>query len=188
MIELMPVIDRHGHAIEYDLLHEFNGVDLHQFFRGERPWRMLRRLISQLPPSSRFVIAKRNDPEIALEVARAARESRAAGTGGKYRPPATEWDTQAELTAAMLDRLGEVSALLQDMPIAGKKRKAKPPKRTPRPATAIEKADQLLADEHVNEIVQDVENAKVSEAEYLKIAAEVEAARAVASQQEQPGA
>lgn len=188
MIALIPVVDRYGPAIEYDLLSRFNGLDLHQFFRGERPWGMLRRLLLQLPPSSRYVIAKRNDPEVALEVARAAREERAAGRGGKWHPSAFEWNEQTELSAALLDRMGELVALMQDLPIAGKRRKAKPPKPTPRPVGAIEKAEQRLADEHVSEIVQDVENAKVSEAEYAKIAAEVDAARAVASQQEQPGA
>jgi hypothetical protein len=188
MIALIPVINRYGHAIEYDLLHEFNGVDLHQFFRGERPWTMLSRLLQQLPPSSRFVIAKRDDPEMALEVARAMRNARASGKGQRYRPPAAEWNTTAELTAAVVDRLGEVVTLLQDLPIAGKKRKAKPPKPVARPESAIERAERELSDEHVNEIIADVENAKVSVQEYQRIAAEVEAARAVASQEQQADA
>lgn len=187
MIALMPVIDRYGHAIEYDLLHEFHGVELLDWFRGKRRWRQLIRLLDQLPPSSRFVIAKRNDPEEALAVARVLRDHRATGKA-RYRPPAVEWDTTTELQAAVLDRLGEVVALLADMPIAGKKRKAKPPKRTERPETAIERAEQQLSVEHVAEIEADVEQAKVSEAEYARIAAEAEAARAVASQEAQPGA
>lgn len=187
MIALMPVIDRYGHAIEYDLLHEFHGVELLDWFRGERPWRQLIRLLDQLPPSSRFIIAKRDDPEEALAVARVLRDHRAMGRGG-YRPPAAEWNTATELQAAVLDRLGEVVALLADMPIAGKKRKAKPPKRTARPETAIERAQKQLSVEHVADIEADVEAGKVSEAEYARIAAEVEAARTVASGQAQPGA
>jgi hypothetical protein len=184
MMALMPVIDRYGPAIEYDLLHEFSTVELHQFFRGERPWGQLGRLLGRLPPSSRYIIAKRNDPDVALAVARAMREARKTGDIAKWRPPAEEWDTAAELAAATLDRLGEIEALLADLPIAGKKRKAKPPRKTARPASAIERAEQQLSDEHVAEIVQDVVAGQVSEEEYRRIAAEVDEQRQAAAQAE----
>lgn len=133
---------------------------------------------------------------LALDVARRLREARQEGKGGTYRPPALEWDTHAELLAAMTDRLGEVVALLADMPIAGKKRKAKPPRRTPRPVSAIERAEKQLSQEHVLSIMADVEASYVTEEEYARIAADVEAARAaerqaaetVTSPQDQPGA
>lgn len=180
MMALMPVIDRYGPAIEYDLLTRFHGVELYDFFRGDRPWSQLARLLAQLPPSSRYMLARREDPERALIVARARREARSTESADRYRPPAVEWDTPTELSAAILDRLGDVMTLLQDLPIAGKKRKAKPPKRTPRPETAVERAEQRLAQEHVEEIIADAEAGKVSEEEYARIAAEVEEQRAAA--------
>jgi hypothetical protein len=180
MMALMPVIDRYGPAIEWDLL-EMWRVDIHDYFRGERPWGQLVRFLNQCPPSSRFVIAKRNDPEVALDAARAHREAqRTSATALRWRPPAVEWNTGTELTAAILDRLGEIEALLADMPIAGKKRKAKPPKRTPRPQTALEQAEKLLAEQHVAEIIADVESAYVTEAEYAVIAEEARQAQAAA--------
>ena len=182
MIGLISVVDRYGPAIEWDLRALWQ-VDIHEYFRGERPWRQLRRFIDGLPPTSHYVIAKQNDPVIALEAARQIRERRAAGKGGKYRPPAVEWDTHAELLASILDRQGEILAVLIDQPIAGKRRKAKPPRPTARPESAIERAEQLLSEEHVNEIMADVEAGYVSEEEYARIAAEVEAQRAEAERQ-----
>lgn len=179
MMALIPVIDRYGPAIEWDLRHEWQ-VDIHEYFRGERPWAQLRRFLDGLAPTSRYIIAKRNDPETALATARALREARRSEGRSRYRPPAVEWDARAELDAAILDRLGEVVALLSDLPIAGNKRKAKPPKRTPRPETAIERAERRLSEEHVDEIVADVEAGKVSVEEYARISAEVEAQRAAA--------
>jgi hypothetical protein len=179
MIALIPVIDRSGPAIEWDLRTLWH-VDLHEYFRGERPWSQLSRFLEGLAPTSRYVIAKRDDPETALLIARALREARHTEGRGRYRPPAVEWDTRTELGAAILDRLGEVVALLSDLPIAGKKRKGKPPKRTPRPETAIERAERRLSEEHVEEIVADVEAGKVSVEEYARISAEVEAQRAAA--------
>lgn len=179
MMALMPVIDRYGPAIEWDLRREWQ-VDIHEYFRGERPWAQLRRFLDGLAPTSRYIIAKRNDPETALATARALRDARHGEGRSRYRPPAVEWDARAELDAAILDRLGEVVALLSDLPIAGKKRKGKPPKRTPRPETAIERAERQLSEEHVEEIVADVEAGKVSVEEYARISAEVEAQRAAA--------
>jgi hypothetical protein len=181
MIALIPIIDRYGPAIEWDLRREWQ-VDLHDYFRGERPWSQLRRFLDGLAPTSRYVIAKRNDPEAALAIARALREARHTEGRSRYRPPAVEWDTRTELGAAILDRLGEVVALLSDLPIAGKKRKGKPPKRTPRPETEIERAERRLSEEHVEEIVADVEAGKVSVEEYARISAEVEAQRAAAQE------
>lgn len=172
-MRLRPVIDRFGGAIEFDLWER--GDNLLEYFSPAYPlktWRRLAVILDQLPRTSRYVIAKKNDPEVALEVARALREQRATGGGGGYRPPPEEWDTLAELTALAADRLGEVEALLADLPIAGKKRKAKPPKRVARPETAIERAEAVLAEEHVTDIIADVEAAYVSDEEY---AAEVAA-------------
>jgi hypothetical protein len=144
-----------------------------------KTWRRLAVIIERLPENSHFRVAVRNDPEFALEQARMQREARATGAGGRWHPPAEEWDVRAELDARILDRLGEVVSLLGDMPVAVKKRH-KPPKPFARPRSAIEDAEQLLAEEHVADIIQDVEDSYVSEDEYRRIAAEVEAERAAA--------
>lgn len=111
-------------------------------------------------------------------MARDIRERQASGQGGRYRPPAVEWSTDSELLASLVDRVGEAVALLADLPIAGKKRKTKPPKRTARPESAIERAERQLSEEHVLGIMADVEASYVTEEEYARIAADVEARRA----------
>jgi hypothetical protein len=180
MMELVPVVDRYGPAIEWDLRERWQ-VDIHEYFRGERPWAQLGRFLAPLARSSRYVIAKRNDPEVAMQVAQSLRDAKKdPGRAGSWTPPAEEWDTLAELVASAVDRLGEIEALLADLPIAGKKRKAKPPKRTARPRTAIEDAEKLLSDMHVSEIIADVESSYVSEAEYAALVAEAEAAQEAA--------
>jgi hypothetical protein len=135
--------------------------------------------------TSNYMIAVTSDPEYALEQARRQREARKVGTGGRYRPPAEEWDTRAELEARLLDRLGEAVSLLGDMPTAVKRR-GKPPKPFPRPFSAIEAAEEALAEEHMEEIIADVEDGYVSDDEYRRMAAEAEAE--MAAQQQQGGA
>jgi hypothetical protein len=180
MMRLLPEVDRYGEDIEYDLLTlPGGGIDLLDFFRGVHSWRRLRVILDRLPRNSRYVLAKKNDPEIALEVARAQREARAAGKGGRWHPPADEWDTSAELLATVADRLGEVEALLASMPVATDKhgkpvKRQKPPKEFPRPLSAIEEADRVLGEQHVEEIIADVEAAYVSAEDYARMAAEQE--------------
>lgn len=172
---LLPEVDRYGEDIEYDLLTlTGGGLDLLDFFRGVHSWRRLRVILERLPRNSRYVLAKKNDPDVALAVARAQREARATGKAERWRPPADEWDTATELLAVIGDRLGEVEALLADLPTADKKRHAKPPKRLPRPLSAIEEADRMLGEEHVEEIIADVESSYVSAEQYAAMAAEQE--------------
>jgi hypothetical protein len=135
--------------------------------------------------TSHYMIAVQNDPEYALAQAQRQREARKAGSGGRYRPPAEEWDTRTELEARLLDRLGEAVSLLTDLP-TGVKKRGKPPKPFPRPLSAIEAAEDALAEEHVEEIIQDVEGGYVSDEEYRRMAAEAEAE--MATQQQQGGA
>ncbi len=121
---------------------------------------MLRVILDRLPPHSHYVTAKKEDPDVALEIARAVREEIAAGRPSTWRPRAVDWSLYAELAEQILARLGEIEALLADMPIAGRKRRARPPRRFPRPETAIERAEQQLALEHFESILAEVEEAK----------------------------
>lgn len=176
-------MDRYGEAIEWDLRAEWR-VDIHEYFRGERPWAQLRRFLNGLDSPSHYIVAKQNDPVVALDIARQIREQKASGRGGgRWTPPATQWDTPTELLAKILDRQGEILSVLSDLPVAtdkhGKpKKRSKPPKAHPRPATAIDQAERLLSEEHVNEIMADVESGYVTAEEYARIAAEVEEQRA----------
>jgi hypothetical protein len=146
-----------------------------------KTWRRLAVIVNRLAESStsRYAIAVENDPELAVEKARAQREARKTGTGGGYRPPAEEWDARAVLEAQMVDRLGEMLAVLADMPMATKKRR-KPPKPWPRPWSAVEEAEQLLAEEHIEEIIADVEDGYMTDDEYRQMVAEMEAEQAAA--------
>jgi hypothetical protein len=140
-----------------------------------KTWRRLAVIIERLAraPQSHYTLATQNDPEFALEQARRRREARRTGTGGGYRPPAEEWDTRTELEARVWDRLGEILAVLADQPAATKKRR-KPPKPFPRPYSAVEEAEDMLAEEHVEEIIADVEDGYVSDDEYRRMVAEME--------------
>jgi hypothetical protein len=157
-------------------------VELLDYFRGLRPWPQLARYLRQLQqtPTSRYVVAQQDDDELALVAARMRRDNAQSAAPVRYRPPATAWGIGEELWAKIFDRLGEIEALLSDLPIAGKKRKAKPPKRYPRPETAVDRAELRLSQEHVHEIIDDVESSYVTTEEYERVAAEVEAQREAA--------
>jgi hypothetical protein len=65
------------------------------------------------------------------------------------------------------------------MPVATDKhgkpvKRQKPPKEFPRPLSAIEEADRVLGEQHVEEIIADVEAAYVSAEDYARMAAEQE--------------
>lgn len=55
-------MDRYGPRIEADLHHEF-GLDLLDFFRRKHSWAKLLRLLDQLPGTSKYITAQRDDDE-----------------------------------------------------------------------------------------------------------------------------
>lgn len=151
-------------------------MELLDYFRGVRPWSQLIRFLDRIQeiPNSCFVTAQANDDESALVAARRRRDSLGQGNPLRYRPPAVQWDTHAVIQAAMLDRLGEIEALLEALPVAtdkkGKPRKRnKPPKPFARPETAVERAEQFLAEEHMADIISDVESSYVTAEEYARM-------------------
>lgn len=186
---LLPEIDRYGEAIEYDLWDRGDNL-LHYFspLHPDKTWRRLRVILERLPRTSKYVTAKKNDPEVALEVARALRDAKNGPRGSRWHPPADEWDSANELLATAVDRLGEIEALLSALPVAtgsnGKPiKRPKPPKQLPRPRTAIERAEALLAEEHVLDIIADVEASYVSAEDYAAEAARQEQYRRDAAAQ-----
>ncbi len=73
-----------------------------------------------------------------------------------------EWSEEAEVSAAVFDRLGELEAMLQNLPatMRGKKGKAKPPKRYPRPKTGMDEAERRRRLAHFEDLDRDVQAAQ----------------------------
>lgn len=110
------------------------GDDLHDYFRGRKPWRRLRNIISRLPQmGSHYGASVRNDPDVAAMVAELLADDR------KWSPAAADWSLHMELTAQLIDAAGVLATLLADLPTAVKKR-SRPPRPVPRPITEVEKA------------------------------------------------
>jgi hypothetical protein len=161
MINLVPLIERYGEDIEFDLL--VLGIDILSFFRGEQSWRRFMVLVNRLPTTSHFVAAQKRDPETADKILAEQEEADAAGRPRPlWRPLITEWSNTDELLALQADRIGELEAMIQNLPfvLRGKKGKAKPPKRYARPETALEQAEfrrRLRYFESVDEDVQEAQ-------------------------------
>lgn len=161
MIRLMPVVDRYGPEIEWDLAAV--GVDLLDFFRGVRPWRQLRRLLSQLMEhqESHFVAAQKTDPDLVANLAERLAQDKANGKRRKpWRPRAVGWSQDTELIARLLDRTGELLSVMADQPVPNGKRKNKPPKPFPRPETAHEKAELIARTRYFESLDADVREAQ----------------------------
>jgi hypothetical protein len=135
----MPIVDRYGPEIEWDLRERIQ-VDLAEFFRGDRPWSQLGRFLGQLSvhPTSHFMVAQQNDPTVADEILRqrTKRKGRAP-----YRPSAYEWDLAAQQRKQTIDRLGEIEAILGSQPLPKGTKRLKPPRPFPVPVSAIEQAE-----------------------------------------------
>ena len=143
MRRLRPVIDRYAEAIEWDLL-ALLGVDLLEFFRGERSWFQLGRFLRQLShhANSHFMVEQANDPDVArLLYERRQQAGKTEKRARKYRPSAYEWGVVPNLLKAILDRLGELEAIEASHPLPPKVKRLKPPKGYPLPETAMERVE-----------------------------------------------
>jgi hypothetical protein len=120
-----------------------------------KPWRLLRVILERLPDDSHYRAAQRRDPAFAQ--AYLAR----GNTGRPWRPRPEDWGLTELLLAGNFNRLGQVTALLADMPVAPKvKRRSKPPAPFPRPLTAIELATKAAEAAHHSAIENEVELAQ----------------------------
>ena len=109
-----------------------------------KTWRRLGTILSRLPSTSELVKAQRLDPEVAERTLDDREErDRRGWPQPQWRPDLAEWSPTEEVLATLADRMGELEALIANLPHAmnNKKGKAKPPKPYPRPKTGLEEAE-----------------------------------------------
>lgn len=151
-------IDRWGPYLERDLLE--SGIDLLDYFRGEREWEQLTRFIDTLPVRSHTLIALRDDDEfVQAQVASGAMElnsKEARISEHDYSPESARLDRvtdQLNTVASLLDRL--------DQRLAGRQKvKVQQVQPIQRPENAI---DRVRQQEHVrahHRVVSRVEAAR----------------------------
>lgn len=99
------------------------------------PWGKFWRLLARISASSdsHYSKAMRDDPDLAASVA-----ARSSDDDPPWRPPLADWTLLHELLQINNDRLGQLAALIADLPI-GVKQRHDPPKALPRPQTALDR-------------------------------------------------
>ena len=100
------------------------------------PWGKFWRLLQQFEGSgeSYYARAREADEELAGILAEELVDDEAP-----WKPPAADWTLLHEMMAQQRDRLGEIAALLADLPV-GVKQRHTPPPMFARPDTALSKA------------------------------------------------
>lgn len=116
------------------------------------PWGKFWRLLSVLGADSYFYKAQQNDPEMAAKLAAAKSDD-----DPPWRPALYDWSLLHELLAINNDRLGQVAALLADLPVAVKQRH-KAPTPFPRPATELDRALAARAAEEEEAYMEQMED------------------------------
>jgi hypothetical protein len=74
-----------------------------------------------------------------------------------WRPEGSDWSLMHELTAEVRDRLGEIAALIADLPVGVKTRHKSPPQ-FPRPETALTRATRRYREEQDAKEMQRIED------------------------------
>jgi hypothetical protein len=119
--------------------------------------------VGRLPSTSQFVKDQRLDPENAEHALDDQEErDRRGWPQRQWRPDLAEWGPTEEVLATLTDRMGELEALIANLPHAmnGKKGKAKPPKPYPRPKTGIEEAEKRRRVRRFYELDAEVQEAQ----------------------------
>lgn len=108
---------------------------------------------------SHFIEARRNDPELVEQ--RLVLEDAAGDTPTPpWRPAGTEWTQADELQSKILDRLGEILAVLASQPLPRKAKPKKPPPAHPRPTRGVDVARARRRVRYLAELDQEVEEAQ----------------------------
>lgn len=152
--DVVEQVDLYGEAIEADLalggIGYTGGVDLLDFFRGDRPWQQLVRLLQRLPEGSRYVSAVLDDEDLAADRIAAGMEP---PTPRKLPPLLGETQDRMLLRGVLsqLMRLEHAVYAAQ----AGKKA-GRPPRPLPGPQTAEERVRERVALSEVEDLFDQV--------------------------------
>jgi hypothetical protein len=74
-----------------------------------------------------------------------------------WKPAGSDWSLMHELTAEVRDRLGEIAALIADLPVGVKTRHKAPPQ-FPRPETAMTRATRRYREQQETAELQKIED------------------------------
>lgn len=124
-------------------LQEVYGVRLREWLADRSRWSELLDLIDQLPSHSRLHAAILNDPEQAEALA-ALPEKPAS----QWAPPFTEFTLDAQITAMVYDRLGQLIDTV--MAVAGSKGRSQP---FPRPVTELDRVKERVRREAAEDLI-----------------------------------
>ena len=136
--ELVRRVERYGAAIEADLPHEWPGIELRAWFRGERPWPELYRRLDTLPAGSRWMAAVLSDEELAREQLEAEADlddDEAAERDADPGPPLVGETYDRQLLRAAVSILQRIEHATYAVN-APKGRAGRPPRPLERPRTA----------------------------------------------------
>lgn len=133
----------------------YNGLDLLDFFRDERPWGQFWRLLDQLGRDSRYRAAQLDDPDVA--------ELLAGEDGGdKWSPMPADFTLMHELVAEVRDLMADAVVILgRGLPSNGKREFVD---RFPRPDTelarALENREKTKVEKYDEDLLDFAEKAK----------------------------
>ena len=133
---LSYLIEHYEHQLTYDL-RAFLSTDLPELWSARR-WRYLLMLIDRLPRWSYYSEAVSNNEEHARQIAESQARLNASVGQTQYNPPMSTWTPEVAMLAEILDATRGVQHAV--IAVQAERGKApKPPERTPRPRTALQR-------------------------------------------------
>lgn len=121
------------------------------FFRGERPWNQLLRLLTRLPRHSQYRVAIVDDDELASRYPHPPKQA------GLSHPALSDWAALDEVVAVLREEMAETRyTILASTP--GLTQRPQKPKRPLRPLTAMDRRerreDELKIQDIRNRVLQ----------------------------------
>lgn len=134
---LAYLVDNYQSALNNDLS-VYTHLDLGELWRG-RHWKKLLDLIDRLPPHSWYNSSVSNDEEHAQMIAQSLAARKADSDAAEDRGPSlTTWTPEVAVLTNVLDAVRDVQHAVYAAQYG--KKAGDPPKRSPRPVTALERA------------------------------------------------
>lgn len=152
---LVEQIDCYGEAIEADLFDR--GADLLDWFRGDRPWPQLLRILARLPEGSRYTAALLGDDDLARQRLAETDDDPDEDPDRRRsrRPPLVGESYDRALRRATVSSLMRVEHAIYAVN-APKGKGGKPPRPLLGPETAQDRLREQLADAEVEDIFDQV--------------------------------